>query len=200
MRQYLGSRATHIYAAGPAKPGFAPSRFVPQLWTHEQIDHFDRLPALATLHRPIRVGFCMDKEGEVAFDSNKQVSSMNHRQRQDSFTSGFRTALQLMEGLIPSRIFHDAGPYGVSQNDVLLGSAIFDCLPDFDIGNPQFSFDIFSRIGNLGATSPFAQWILALTASGANKDISMTVNLRQQDEATITIVSPSNLNEKAVNN
>lgn len=189
MRQFLGTRATHIYAAGPSKPGFFPSRLMPQLWTHEQFDHFDKLLTLATLHRPIRLGFCTDKDGQVTFDAKSQTSSMGIKQRQEIFTSGFREALALANGRTPSRIFHDAGPYGQSQNGMLMGAAMFDCAPDFDADSPKYSFDIFSRIGNLGAVSPIAQWALALTASGANKDASMTFNLRQHDEATITVVT-----------
>lgn len=174
MRPFLGSRATHLYEAGPQKAGFTSSRFLPNLWTQEQIDNFDRLPTLGRLYRPIRIPLSAD---------------MNSRQRQAAFNTGLQEALSVLNGKAPSRIFHDSGPYGLSTNGALLGSAIFDCLPDFDLDNPKFSFDIFSRIGNLGAVSPFAQWVLAMTASGANKDGSLTINLRKQDEATITVVA-----------
>jgi hypothetical protein len=174
MRQFLGARATHLYEAGAPKTGFTPSPFVPNIWTHEQIDHFDQLPTLCRLYRPKRIPLRAD---------------MNSRQRQAAFNAGLQEALSLLNGKAPSRIFHDSGPYGLSPNGALLGSAIFDFLPDFDLDSPQFSFDMFSRIGNLGAVSPYAQWVLATTASSANKDASLTINLRKHDEATITVVA-----------
>ena len=74
LRPFAGSRETHLYKAGPAKPGFKPSKYLPEAWTAEQIDQFDALPTIAVLHRPIRVSYRQNKDGKPC--ARSQVRSM----------------------------------------------------------------------------------------------------------------------------
>jgi hypothetical protein len=191
LRPFAGSRETHLYKAGPAKPGFKPSKYLPEAWTAEQIDQFDALPTIAVLHRPIRVSYRQDKDGKPTFDPPEKVKLMSPKKREASFKEGFDTALQEIPGGHPARVFYDAGGPSNGRHVVPLAFAVNASLPDFDLFNPEEGVDIPIRIGDTGAASPFVQWALASMASYQKQDASITVNLRQSEEATITVVTPS---------
>ena len=191
IRAFAGHPGNHLYAPGPPKPGFKPSKFVPEVWTHEQFQQFDRLPTIAVLHRPIRISYRKDRDGSPTFDPGKQVKLMSARQMEDAFKIGFDAALQAIPGGEPARVFYDtAGPV-TGANVIPLAQAVTASLPDFALFKPETGIDIYARIGNTGAASPFVQWALAIIAAFHEQDASLTANLRQEEEATITVVTPS---------
>jgi hypothetical protein len=170
---------------------FKPSKFLPFPWSDMQIQQFDHLPTIAVLHRPIRVTYRKDKDGKPTFDPKQQAKLMAAQQREAVFKAGFDDALKEIPGGKPARVFYDAGNLPGNTSSIPLSLAVHHSLPEFDLPEPDLGYDIFRRIGNTGAASPFVQWALASMASFQKKDASITVNLRQKEEATITVVTPS---------
>lgn len=171
--------------------GFKPGKFVAEPWSVEQIRHFDSLPTLAILHRPIRIGFCRDSEGKIAYSAGDNGVAMKTPERQATFKEAFDDALKLIPGGKPARIFYDAGRTDPSSHLVSLSLAANASLPEIDLHRSPDGIDICRRIGDTGATSPFVQWALAALESSMSRSASMTLNLRQRDEATITAILPA---------
>ena len=93
LRPFAGSRETHLYKAGPPKPGFKPSRFIPEAWSAEQIDRFDDLPTIAVLHRPIRVGYRSGAEDKPITDSAEQAELMPLKKKTSRLQGGIRRSV-----------------------------------------------------------------------------------------------------------
>jgi hypothetical protein len=172
-------------------PEFKPSTYLPFPWSDMQIQQFDALPTIAVLHRPIRVTYRKDKDGKPTFDPKQHEKLMAPQPRQAAFKTGFDEALKEIPGGEPARVFYDAGDAPANTNFVPLTLAVHHSLPNFDLFEPHEGYDIFRRIGNTGAASPFVQWALGSMASFQNKDASIAVNLRKKEEATITVITPS---------
>jgi len=179
LRPFAGSRATHLYAAGPAKSGFKPSKYLPEPWTAEQLDQFDALPTIAVLHRPIRVTYRKDKDGKPTFDPKQQDKLMHPQQMEAVFKAGFDEALKEIAGGKPARVFYDTGGPATGGHVVPLALTVNVSLPSFDLFNPEESYDISMRIGNTGASSPFVQWALASMACSEKNDASIVVTAAQ---------------------
>ncbi|WLI90453.1 DUF2875 family protein [Massilia sp. R2A-15] len=175
----------------PTKLEFKPSRFVPKPWTAEQLSQFDRLPTIAVLHRPVRVTYRKDKHGKPTFDPAQKASLMHEQEQQAAFKVGLDAALRDVPGGIPARVFYDTAGPTTGRHVVPFTVAAYHSLPGFDLFKPEQGYDISARIGNTGAASPFVQWALSAIAGYQKNDTSMTLNLRQNDEATITVVTPS---------
>ena len=192
-RQLNAARAA-ARAAGQPEPTqlvFKPSRFLPKPWTAEQLSQFDRLPTIAVVHRPVRVTYRKDKQGKPTFDPAQKASLMHEQEQQAAFKVGLDAALREIPGGKPARMFYDTAGPATGRHVVPLTVAAYHSLPGFDLFKPEQGYDIYARLGNTGAASPFVQWALAAIAGYQKKDASMTVNLRQSDEATITVVTPS---------
>ena len=164
LRPFAPQAATALHAAGPAKPGFKPSKYLPEPWTAEQLQQFDKLPTIAVLHRPIRVSYRKDKDGKPTFDPKLQAGLMHDQEQQTAFKTGFDAALKEIPDGKPARVFYDAGGPATGRNVVPLSLAAHASLPGFDLFNPEQGYDISARIGNTGAASPFVQWALAAIA------------------------------------
>jgi hypothetical protein len=190
LRPFAGSRATHLYAAGPAKHGYKPSKYLPEPWTAEQIDQFDALQTIAVLHRPIRVSYRKEQDGQLAAEK-QQMRLITPQRRLPIFQEAFDTALQSLPEGKPARIFYDTGGGENGGNITPLYTAALASLPDLDLNNPEDGIDISQRIGNTGACSPFVMWALAAMTGFKNGEASIAVHLRQQEEATITAITPS---------
>jgi hypothetical protein len=170
---------------------FKASKFLPFPWSDMQIQQFDALPTIAVLHRPIHVTYRNDKDGKPTFDPKQKARLMSPRQKKEAFQAGFDTALHEIPGNRPARVLYDTGGGASNKNVVPLSLAVENIHPEFDLFDPHEGYEINLRIGNTGAASPFVQWALASMATFQKKDASITVNLRQQEEATITVVTPS---------
>lgn len=192
-RQLNAARAA-ARAAGkpePTKLEFKPSKFIRKPWTAEQLSQFDMLPTIAVLHRPVRVTYRKDKHGNPTFDPAQKASLMHEQEQQAAFKLGLDAALREVPGGNPARVFYDTAGAATGRHVVPFTVAAYHSLPGFDLFKPEQGYDISARLGNTGAASPFVQWALAAIAGYQKKDISMTLNLRQSDEATITVVTPS---------
>jgi hypothetical protein len=191
LRPFAGTPATALHAAGPVKPGFKPSKYLPEPWTADQISQFDHLPTIAVLQRPIRVTYMKDKDGNPTFDDAKKAKLISTNAQQIEFKKAFDAALQDIPGGHPARIFYDTNGSSTGARVVPLAQAVHNSIPDFDLFQPDQGYDITARMGNTGAASPFVQWALAAMATYQHKDSAMTVNLRQAGEVMITIVTPA---------
>lgn len=192
-RQLNAARAA-ARAAGTPEPQqlvFKPSRYLPTPWTEEQLSQFDSLATIAVVHRPVRVSYRKDKQGKPTFDSAHQASLMHEQEQQAVFKTGLDAALRDIPGGKPARVFYDTGGPVAGRHLVPLSLAAYHSLPGLDLFKPDQGYDLHARLGNTGAASPFVQWALAAIAAQHQKNASLTVNLRRNDEATITVVTPS---------
>ena len=170
---------------------FKPSKYLPEPWSDQQLQQFDSLPTIAVLHRPIRVSYRKDKDGKPTVDPAHQASLMHEPEQQAAFKTAFDAALKEIPGGKPARVFYDTAGPATGRHVVPLSLALGASLPGFNLFNPEQGYDLSARIGNTGAASPFVQWALAAMAGFKNKDAGITVNLRQSEEATITVVTPA---------
>ena len=143
------------------------------------------------MHRPVRVSYRKDKQGRPTFDTTQKTKPMRNKEQQAAFQSGLDTALKDIPGGKPARVFYDTGGPATGRHVVPLSLAAHHRLPGFDLSKPDQGYDLHARVGNTGAASPFVQWALAAIAAHHQKDASLTVNLRRNDEATITAITPS---------
>jgi hypothetical protein len=186
LRYFAGTPATHLYAPGPQRPGFKPSKFLPGLWNHDQLDQFDNTPVVARIGRPVRISYAK----QVADESGEEsVVLMHDQERFDVFGNAFKSFVGSIEPGKTSRIFFDNGGPKTGRHVVPLALAVEAVLPEFDLFDYQRGFDMYQRVGNLGAAGPYVQWVLAAYAACENGDTSLAVNLRQKTEATLTAVS-----------
>jgi hypothetical protein len=190
LRPFAGSRATHLYPAGLAKPGFNPSKYLPQAWTAEQLDQFDALPTIAAVHRPIRVCYREKQDGKTSINGRQQVRIVPLQMRHAAFKEGVDTALQSIPGGKPSRVFFDTGDCETGGHIAPLSLAAHDSLPSLELTDPEVAIDFSRRIGNTGACSPVVMWALAALTAFKKEEASIAVHLRQREEATITVVTP----------
>jgi hypothetical protein len=197
-RQLAAARAAARVAGKPEPQSllFRPSKFLPAPWTEEQMQQFDGLPTIAVLHRPVRVSYRLDKHGKPTFDPAQKAKLMHEKEQQAAFKAGFEAALRAIPGVAPARVFYDTAGPATGRHVVPLSLAMHGSLPALDLFKPDQGYDIYARLGNTGAASPFVQWALASIAAYRQKGASITVNLRQAEEATITVVTPGAANGK----
>jgi len=169
-----------------SKAGFKPSPWVPVRWTKWQLeDEYDRAPIVGHLHRPIEVN----------------LAGKNETQKAEAMAQGWKQALAtLPDGSDkPTWLFYDPGTDG-KQVIPLSRAMSQDGTPEpIDLSDHQHSYDLSTRIGNTGVSSPFVQLGLATMRSYHHGGVSATVNLRQPDRASIILVSPPTAAEKAHN-
>jgi hypothetical protein len=192
--RHLNAARAAARAAGKPEPQqlvFKPSRYVPTPWTAEQLSQFDQLATIAVVHRPVRISYRKEKQGKATFDPTQQASLMHDQEQQAAVKTGLDAALRDIPGGKPARIFYDTGGPAAGRHVVPLSLAAHHSLPGFDMFKPDQGYDLHARLGNTGAASPFVQWALAAIAAHHQKNASLTVNLRRNDEATITAVTPS---------
>jgi hypothetical protein len=192
-RQLNAARAA-ARAAGKPEPQqlvFKPSRYVPTPWTEQQLSQFDQLATIAVVHRPVRVSYRKDKQGNPTWDPAQQTSLMHDQEQPAAFKAGLDAALRDIPGGKPARVFYDTGGPATGRHVVPLSLAAHHSLPGFDLFKPDQGYNLHARLGNTGAASPFVQWALAAIAAHHQQNASLTVNLRRSDEATITAITPS---------
>jgi hypothetical protein len=116
---------------------------------------------------------------------------MHDKAQHAVFKTGLDAALQEIPGGKPARVFDDAGGPAAGRHVVPRSLAAHHSRPDFDLFKPDQRYNLHARVGNTGAASPFMQWALAAIAAHHQQNASLTVNLRRNDEATITAITPS---------
>jgi|GEM_PF-1786609 len=176
---------------GGAAPEFNATKHLQNPWSIDQLRQFYSMTSIAELHRPIRISYRKDKDGKPTFVPASQASTMRAKEKEDAAKAGLGAVLGCLNAATIGRVFYDTGGPENGANVVPLCLALGEALPDLDLFDPKQGYDIHARIGNTGAASPFVQWVLAAMATVENKDVSLTANLRQKDEMTITAVSPA---------
>jgi hypothetical protein len=182
------ARRERVDAMRPGAKAFTPSEFLPAPWNAEQIATFDSLPTIATIHRPIRISYLKDKDGKPTFDVKQKAKQLNPQEQQAAFQAALTNFAKHGE---PARIFYDAGSAATGKHVVPLTMALHQALPQFDLFDAAHGFNIHRRLGETGTASPFVQWALAAMAAYKQGDVSYAVNLRQVNEATISVITPA---------
>lgn len=177
----------------PGLPPFQPSEFVPKAWLDWQIKQFDALPTIGILNRPVTVSYMKDKDGKPTLDPQAKASLMSDVEKQLAFQAGWKAAMAVLpEGKKQARVFYDHGEPGNGRALVPLSLALHLLDPNFDLFDPKQGYNIHRRLGETGAASPFLMWANGLVGAWRNKSASVAVNLRDPNQATITVISPSN--------
>ncbi|WP_338847805.1 DUF2875 family protein [Massilia sp. W12] len=185
----LLARRERIDAMRPqaGKPAaFAPSTYLPKPWTAEQIAQVDSLPTIAWLHRPQRISYQKDKNGQAVFDAAQASQRMSQREQHAAMQQALA---QLLKQGQPARLLYDTGED--NARIVPLSMSMQQLMPDFDVFDAQRGFSISRRLGDTGAASPFVQWALAAVWAWRKQEASISAHLRQKDEASLVFISPS---------
>jgi len=168
-----------------SKEGFKPSPWVPVRWTQWQLEEYDSAPIVGHLHRPI----------EVALSGKSQA------QQAAAMLEGWKQALATLPPASPKPqwLFYDTGADG--KHVIPLSRAMAqDATPaPLDISDAEHSYNLYTRIGNTGVSSPFVQLALGTMKSYDSGTVSATFNLRQAERASIILVEPPTAQEKANN-
>lgn len=191
LRPFMPAPETRLHAAGSTPTNFVSSKFIPAPWTYSQFQMVDALPTIAQIHRPVRVSYRKLKTDAAASPNARASDRMYAQERETVFKTSLQNLLQSDSGLTPARIFYDTGGPAYGAHIVPLAQATGSLLPDFDLFKADEGYDISTRIGNTGAASPLVQWALAAMASAKGRNVSVAVNLRRDEEATLTLISPA---------
>ncbi|WUR16225.1 DUF2875 family protein [[Empedobacter] haloabium] len=166
----------------PEKP-FVPTPYIAQPWTQFQIDQFDHLENLGTVHRPQVVSY-LD-------DAGKPVKAAERTARMER---ALRAALAPLGGKSPARIFYDYGSVRDDRNSgarfVPLVQGLHAIDDDFDLLDPKRGYDLARILGDTGAGGPFVAVALASMAGRESGGATLVANLRRDDGATLLLVTP----------
>ncbi len=190
----LLARRDRVESMRSARPGggvgFSPTKYLLEPWTDQQIQHFESLPTIARIHRPVRVAHCKDSEGRPTFDTANGSQVMRSKEKQETLKAGMDAVLKCTREGNPARIFYDLGDTSRGRNTISLSNVINSSLPEFDVFDPGMGCDVRLRLGETGAASPFVQWALASIAAFDSKEESVAINARQTGESTVTVITP----------
>ncbi|SFM18640.1 type VI lipase adapter Tla3 domain-containing protein [Rugamonas rubra] len=163
-----------------------PTPWFPVPWETFQLATFDSLPTMGFIHRPVFVN-TSDEHG-------KPLAKLD--QRRKALLAGLQEALLTLpeaeRAAAPARIIA-----GTNNNvDQLL--ALEGMLHDFaELGGPSIDtgkLDQFTntdrRLGNTGAATWFVQMGIGVMGSYRAGGVSAAINLRDQHEASIVLISP----------
>ncbi len=182
------ARRERVDAMRPGAKAFQASQYLPTPWNAEQIEVFDSLPTIAIIHRPIRISYLKDKDGKPTFDAKQKAKRLSPQEQQAAFQAALTGFAKHGE---PARIFYDAGSAATGKHVVPLTMALHQALPHFDLFDAAHGFNIHRRLGETGTASPFVQWAVAAIAAFKQNEVSYAVNLRQANEATISVITPA---------
>jgi len=168
-------------------PGdFKPTPYIPVRWTDWQLKQYDSAPLLGYLHRPVDVKLTDDKGQPLK--TALQAAALK---------AGWEAAIAgLPESTEPKRVFYDTT--GNKQWVIPLNQALMQMGPSAPHPDEvKEGYDIGTRIGNTGTSSPMVQIGLGLIASYHQGGASATVNRRPNGMAGIIMVSPPDETTKA---
>lgn len=163
-----------------------PTPWFPIPWNREQLSTFDMLPTLGFIHRPTFVTFT-DEHG-------KPITRRDERDKimQAGWESALLTLPETERLKAPSLIVAATG------NDTSQIALLHSTLtayekrggPEIDTGKSNQFIDTDKRLGNTGATTLFMQMAIGVMGSYRDGGISVAVNMRDKNEATIVLISP----------
>ncbi len=163
-----------------------PTPWFPIPWNKDQLATFDRLPTLGFLHRPTFVKF-VDEHG-------KPLTRRDEREK--ALQAGWQQALQVLPEAqrlkAPARIIAATG----DNTDQLI--ALHSAMnahsaqggPELDSGKSDQFIDTDKRLGNTGAATLFVQMAIGVMGSYRAGGVSVAVNLRDANEASIVFITP----------
>ncbi len=163
-----------------------PTPWFPIPWNKDQLATFDRLPTLGFIHRPTFVKF-VDEHG-------KPLTRRDDREK--VLQAGWQQALQVLPEAqrlkAPARII--AATDGNTDQLIALHSALnahaANGGPELDSGKSDQFIDTDRRLGNTGAATLFVQTAIGVMGSYRAGGVSVAVNLRDANEASIVFISP----------
>ncbi|RJG15728.1 type VI lipase adapter Tla3 domain-containing protein [Massilia cavernae] len=163
-----------------------PTPWFPIPWNRDQLDTFDRLPTLGYIHRPTFVRF-VDEHG-------KPLTRRDDRQKalQAGWAEALKTLPETQRASAPERIIAATG--GNTEQLIALHGAMNAHAasggPEIDSGKSSQFIDTDKRLGNTGAATLFLQMAIGVMGSYREGGISAAINLRDQNEASIVLISP----------
>jgi hypothetical protein len=116
--------------------------------------------------------------------------------RQQALQAGWQAALQTLpeaqRATAPARIIAATG--GDAEQLIALHSTLNAYTaaggPEIDSGQSSQFIDTDRRLGNTGAATLFVQMAIGVMGSYRDGGVSAAINLRNQDEASIVLISP----------
>ena len=163
-----------------------PTPWFPLPFNKEQLAQLDRLPTFGFIHRPTFVRM-VDKDGKPL---------TRRDQREQALQTGWQQALRsLPEAERPAAPARLVAATGGNQAQLLaLHKTVLKHAEnggtELDSGNTAQWIDTDQRLGNTGAATLFVQMAIGVMGSYRDGGVSAVVNLRNQEEATIVLVSP----------
>ena len=173
------------FAHHPPKE-WQPTPWFPIPWNKEQLATFDRLPTLGFIHRPTFVRL-VDEQG-------KPLTRRDAREK--ALQAGWQAALQTLPEAqrphAPARVVVATG--GNTDQMIALHGTLNAYTasggPELDSGKSAQFIDTDKRLGNTGAATLFMQMAIGVMGSYRDGGISAAINLRDQNEASIVMISP----------
>lgn len=168
----------------PPQP-FVATPFIAKPWTSFQIDQYDHLQNLGTLHRPQVISY-LDEQGKPIKEAERTIK----------MEKALRAALAPLDGKMPVRIFFDYGSVWQDRPKysrflpLVQGMRAVDINEEVDWHNTKYSYDLAQILGDLGAGSPFVAVALASMAGMQSGGATLIANLRRDDGATLMLVTP----------
>ncbi|MET3134793.1 hypothetical protein AAKU55_005095 [Oxalobacteraceae bacterium GrIS 1.11] len=163
-----------------------PTPWFPIPWNKDQLATFDKLPTLGFIHRPTFVKFT-DEHG-------KPLTRRDEREKvlQAGWQEALRTLSEAERLKAPARIVMATG--GDTDQMIALHSTLNAYAaqggPEFDSAKSDQFIDTDKRLGNTGATTLFMQMAIGVMGSYRDGGVSVAVNLRDTNEASIVFISP----------
>ena len=163
-----------------------PTPWFPVPFNKEQLAQLDRLPTFGFIHRPTFVRM-VDKDGKPL---------TRRDQREQALQTGWQQALRsLPEAERPAAPARLVAATGGNQAQLLaLHKTVLKHAEnggtELDSGNTAQWIDTDQRLGNTGAATLFVQMAIGVMGSYRDGGVSAVVNLRNNEEATIVLVSP----------
>ena len=178
---------SHInpFAHYPPKE-WKPTPWFPIPWNRAQLETFDKLPTLGFIHRPTFV--------KLTDEHGKPLTRAADRQK--ALQAGWQAALQTLpeteRSKAPARIVAATG--GSTDRLIALHSTMNAMAasggPEIDSGKSSHFIDTDKRLGNTGAATLFVQMAIGVMGSYRDGGVSAAVNLRDESEASIVLISP----------